>query len=170
MNKAEIRRRIMAPSTQSPIDHLTDKPLRVAGYKRVGVSDPAQSTSMVLFRTEWASRISGHTLWTDAGLYVDEGRDYASRDKLLADCHGGSVDLVITKSIIRFFRSLDEAVKVLSELAELENPVGIFFEDDGLYTLSNEQLNSLLLLAAYAEEESRRKSETMTLGDGRMWF
>lgn len=170
MNKKEIRQRMVAIPTGGPIDHLKNQTLRVAGYKRVGVPDAARATSMALFRTEWASRLSNNEKWTDAGLYVDEGRDYASRDKLLVACRSGSVDLVITKSIIRFFRSLGEAVKVVSELAELENPVGIFFEADGLYTLSKEQHNSLLMLAAYAEEESRRKSEVMTLGDGRMWF
>lgn len=143
MNKKEIRQRIVPIPTGGPIDHLKNQTLRVAGYKRVGVSDIIQTTTAELFQAEWSSRISCHTLWTDAGLYVDEGRDYVSRDKLLAACRSGSVDLVITKSIIRFFRSLDEAVKVVSELAILENPVGIFFEAEGLYTLAKakEQLN-----------------------------
>ena len=166
MNNEMIRQWLRKPPSEGPIDLLKEKPLRVAVYQRVGAADIIQTTSTELTWVGWKEYIAQNRLWSFAGMYIDEGIENSDRDCLLDDCRAGKIDLILTKSLLRFFISLEEAVKVSSELAALNPPVGIFFESDGVYTLSREKYQALLMIAAFAEEESKRKPQGRSEPDG----
>ena len=56
----------------------------------------------------------------------------------------------------------DAGEHLIRELKRLTPPVGVFFETDNLYTLSENSELMLSFLATFAQEESVKKSEAMT--------
>ncbi len=163
MDKETIRKRInVSEKYNEPfLAGLSALPLRVAGYKRTGVTD--QVTSIELQAREFEQMIQNHSKWRFAGMYVDEGRDNTARDCLIDDCRKGKVDLIITRSVVRFGQTLSGTVKLISRLQSLNPPVGVYFESEGLYTLDEGHLSSLLTLEAFTAEEMRQKAETMMI-------
>ena len=73
----------------------------------------------------------------------------------------GEFDLIVTKSVSRFARNLVDCVSLVRNLKGLSHPVGVFFETDNLFTLSEDSELKLSILATFAQEESVKKSESM---------
>ena len=73
----------------------------------------------------------------------------------------GEFDLIVTKSVSRFARNLVDCVSLVRKLKGLNHPVGVFFETDNLFTLSEDSELKLSILATFAQEESVKKSESM---------
>ena len=74
-------------------------------------------------------------------IYADEGISGTSlqhRDafkKMIEDCEGGKIDLIITKSVSRFARNVVDCIRYVRELSSLRPPVGVFFETEHLILL-----------------------------------
>jgi len=111
--------------------------------------------------------VSRHPGWKLFKIYADEGISGTSlqhRDafiNMIADCHAGKIDLIVTKSVSRFARNVLDCIGYVRELAALKPPVGIFFETENLFTLNNGCEMSLAFMATLAQEESHNKSEIM---------
>lgn len=75
----------------------------------------------------------------------DEGRELK---RLINDCESGKVDIILTGSVINFCRKKQDTIDIARRLKELPNPVGIWFDRDGLFTLDG--------ITVVAEEESVR--------------
>ena len=80
---------------------------------------------------------------------------------MLEACWAGKYDLILTKSVSRFARNLVDCVSLVRRLKNHTPPVGVFFETDNLFTLSEDSELKLSLLATFAQEESIKKSESM---------
>ena len=65
------------------------------------------------------------------------------------------------KSVSRFARNVVDCIALARELKNLNPPVGILFETDSIYTLSEESELKLTLFASIAQAESEKKSESM---------
>jgi DNA invertase Pin-like site-specific DNA recombinase len=108
------------------------KPLRVAVYIRFG-SDLDHLHQDVL-RQFYIDLIGGIPNGTIADFYVDEGpgttRNRPELQRLLADCHAGFIDQVVTKSISCLSRNTFDALALCREI----NGCGstICFEKEGL--------------------------------------
>ena len=77
--------------------------------------------------------------------------------KLLADCHAGKIDMIITKSISRFARN---TVTLLETVRNLKNlGVDVYFEEQNIHSISADGELMLTILASYAQEESLSVSE-----------
>lgn len=140
---------------------------RVAAYCRVSTDDPNQTTSYELQKNHYEDYIREQPGWELVDIYADEGisgTSLAHREefgRMLADCYAGKIDLIITKSISRFARNTVDAIGTVRKLAQLRNPVGVLFETENLYTLSQTSEMILTVLSAAAQEESHTKSEIM---------
>ena len=66
--------------------------------------------------------------WTLVGVYFDQGCDNSSRNELKRECQAGCIDLIITRSIVRFGK-IDEIITIAESLI----PVGIYFKEQDLY-------------------------------------
>ena len=74
-----------------------------------------------------------------ADIYADEGitgtktkkRDNFNR--MIEDCRGGKIDLIITKSISRFARNTLDCLNYVRELKDLG--IGIIFEKENINTM-----------------------------------
>lgn len=62
------------------------------------------------------------------------------------------MDLIVTKSVSRFARNLVDCVSLIRTLKGLNSPIGVFFETDNLYTLSENSELMLSFLATFAQE------------------
>lgn len=148
-------------------DPLVDRKLRVAAYCRVSTPDEAQTSSFEIQRNYYEKYIDGQANWISAGIYADEGISGTNRKKrdqfnrMINDCVEGKIDLIITKSVSRFSRNVVDCLSVVRQLGNLTPRVGVFFQTENINTFKKDNETFLTILAAFSQEESRAKSESM---------
>lgn len=140
---------------------------RTCAYCRVSTDSDMQLSSFELQNEHYRNLAGAHPNWDLRKIYADEGISGTSlknRDQfneMLKACENGEYDLILTKSVSRFARNLVDCVSLVRELKNHRPPIGVFFETDNLYTLSEDSELKLSLLATFAQEESVKKSESM---------
>ena len=140
---------------------------RVAIYVRVSTDDERQTTSFELQQIYYEDFVARHPNWTLVKIYADEGISGTSlkhRDefnRMIADCRAGKIDLIITKSVSRFARNVMITIGVTRDLAEMNPPIGVFFESEAIFSLKDDSQSALTFLATMAEEESHTRSRSM---------
>ena len=140
---------------------------RVCAYCRVSTDNDEQLSSFELQQKHYKQLAQAHANWDLKKIYADEGISGTSlknRDafnEMIEACMRGEYDLIVTKSVSRFARNLVDCVSTIRKLKVLTPPVGVFFETDNLYTLSQSSDLMIKFLATFAEEESVKKHESM---------
>ena len=149
--------------------------LRVCAYCRVSTDNVEQTSSYELQRNYYEEYIQEHENWLFVDIYADEGisgtslKNRVGFHRMIADCKAGKIDLIVTKSISRFARNIVDCIDTIRQLRALPNPVRVFFETENIDTADSQSDVMLNLLAIFAEEESRTKSEIMNWSiDNRM--
>ena len=175
LQKSKIRERYkgkdpslaeIIPAKKRP-DFYDDVPRRVAVYVRVSTDDPRQTSSFEIQKNYYDDLVNRHDNWTLVKIYADEGisgTSLAHRDafnSMIDDCEAGKIDLIITKSVSRFSRNITDCIGIVRSLAELKNPVGVFFETEHIFTLKEDSEMGLSFQATIAQEESHSKSRIM---------
>ena len=143
-------------------DHIR---LRVAAYCRVSTDLEEQEGSFETQVRHYREKIGKDPDMELVGIYGDKGKSglRASRrpelQRLLRDCKAGKIDLILTKSISRFARSMADCVELIRRLREWR--VTVFFEREGLRT-DDQKIDLIIsILAAMAQEESHSISQNM---------
>lgn len=140
---------------------------RVAIYARVSTDDPRQTSSYELQKNYYEDYISRYPNWELVHIYADEGisgtslRHRDSFNQMINDCTSGKIDMIITKSVSRFARNIMDCIGNVNKLKQQDPPVGVFFENEQIYTLNPQSEMSLSFIAAMAQEESHVKSSSM---------
>ncbi len=154
----------MPKITKIPSQKTTEKrTLRVAAYARV--SDEDLEHSLISQITYFRNYINSNPEWCLAGVFADDsisGTDIVHRpqfNRLVAECEAGNIDMVVCKSISRFARNTVDLLKTTRRLKELGIPV--YFEREGINSMTGEGELMLTLLASFAQEESRSISENV---------
>jgi DNA invertase Pin-like site-specific DNA recombinase len=135
---------------------------RVAAYARVSSGKDAMLHSLSAQVSFYSDLIQHHDDWLYVGVYADEAKTGTKESRpdfqrLIADCHAGKIDMVITKSISRFARN---TVTLLQTVRDFKAwGVDIYFEEQNIHTLSSDGELMITILASYAQEESRSVSE-----------
>ena len=156
---------IPAKPQKHPFD--TEQECRVAVYARVSTDSPDQTSSYELQKNYYENMIQRNPNWVLVGIYADEGISGTSlnhRDefqRLIKDCMANKIDLVVTKSVSRFARNTEDCVHYVNQLKNKRPPTGIMFEEQGMYTLSDNIDLALTVNASMAQEESHIKSVSM---------
>lgn len=162
------RIRKIAAISDTPSDGPPRK-LRVAAYCRVSTDDIEQALSIHLQRRVYSEKIKANPEWEYVGTYVDNGFSGTNTFhrpgflRLIEDCRAGKIDMIITKAVSRFARNLLDCIGYIEELSNLDPPVRVYFEQEGLDTSAQTSGIILFVLAMVAEEESHMKSEAMLL-------
>ena len=135
---------------------------RVAAYARVSTGKDTMLHSLAEQISYYSELIQREPDWLFAGVYADEACTGTKEERpefrrLLADCHAGRVDMVLTKSISRFARNTVTLLETVRELKGLG--IDIFFEEQQIHTLSADGELMLTILASYAQEESKSASD-----------
>lgn len=71
------------------------------------------------------------------------------------------MDMIITKSVSRFARNVEDFIGTVRNLAELKPRVGVFFESEAIFSLNDDSQMALTFQATMAEEESHTRSRSM---------
>ena len=150
----------------SVLNTLKAKHLKVAIYSRVsagnGVSEEESYDIPSIQR--YKQLIGYNPNWTLAGIYQDKGiisdnpDSQKALNEMIRDCKAGKVDIVITKSIVRFSRNSKECLRVTDMLQKNDPPVGVLFEQECIYSMDAYGQNILLMLALIREDAIRAKS------------
>lgn len=155
------------PETIRTDHYKSDEYQRVAVYVRVSTDDYRQTTSFELQRQYYEEFVRRHEKWELVKIYADEGISGTSRkhrdafNQMIADARNGKIDLIITKSVSRFARNVEDFLSSVRSLSEHNPPVGVFFESENIYSLKEDSSMALSFQATMAEEESRNKSRSM---------
>lgn len=140
---------------------------KTCAYCRVSTDHDEQLSSFQLQQEHYRQLVRNHPNWDLQHIFADEGISATSlknRDAfndMIDHCMKGEFDLIVTKSVSRFARNLVDCVSLVRKLKGLSHPVGVFFETDNLFTLSEDSELKLSILATFAQEESVKKSESM---------
>lgn len=171
--KARIRKRYKGgsmenaehiPAKEAPKIFDSDNDMKVAVYARVSTMNKQQTSSYELQKEHYADFVSRQDGWELVGIYADEGISGTSLNhreefkRMIADCKKGGIDLIVVKSVSRFTRNVGDGRASIDMLAELKPPVGIWFENERIYSLSSDSEFLLNLTMSVAAEESRVKS------------
>ena len=139
--------------------------LRVAAYCRVSTELESQAGSYERQKSHYKEKIQKQEGWILAGIYADEGSSGTVKKKregflkLLQDCEGGKIDLILTKSISRFARN---TVDLLTTIRSLKSKnIGVYFEKENIHTLDSTGEILITILSSLAQEESRNISENI---------
>lgn len=156
---------IAALPTENIFDNTVEK--RVAIYVRVSTDDPRQTTSYELQRNYYEGFVSRQKNWTLVRIYADEGISGTSLRhrkeflQMIEDSKAGKIDLIVTKSVSRFARNVVDCIGYIRDLQALSPPVGVFFENEYVYTLNDNMEMALTFQSTIAQEESHIKSKSM---------
>lgn len=140
---------------------------KVGAYCRVSTPQESQTESFEIQQAQYREYVAGHKNWELVDIYADEGISATSMKhredflRLLEDCKAGKVTLIVTKAVSRFARNVVDCVSICRMLKNLDPPVGVFFETEGIHTLSDNSEMVLSMLAAVAQGESDVKSTSI---------
>lgn len=132
--------------------------LKVCAYARVSTGSRAQAESYATQVEYYTEKIENNPLWEFSGVYADEGitgTKVKGRDDfkaMIAACEEGDIDLILTKSITRFARNTVECIQTVRRLKAIG--VGIYFEKEGINTLTEASELMLTILTSVAQGES----------------
>lgn len=149
----------------------TPKKLHAAAYVRVSTQEEQQVGSFDMQILHFRQKIESDPELELVEIYQDEGVSGTSTlkrlgfQRMINDATEGKIDLILTKSINRFGRNIVDILNNLRILSNLEPPVPVTFETEGI-TYSGDGRNNFLIaiLSALAEMESQQKSEAIKAG------
>ena len=141
---------------------------KVAAYARVSTDKEEQVTSYEAQVDYYTRYIKSRQDWEFVDIYTDEGISATStknRDgfnRMIQDALDGKIDLIVTKSVLRFARN---TVDTLTTVRKLKNKgVEVYFEKENIYTLDSKGELLITIMGSLAQEESRSISENVTWG------
>jgi len=160
---------VIMPTKKDTADQSTKK-LRVAAYCRVSTAEEAQVGSLEMQIQHFTEVIETNQRYELVRIYKDEGISGTSVVKrkefqeMIENAQHGKIDLILTKSISRFGRNIVDILTSLRILSDLNPPVVVNFETDGIDTSDGKNKLLISILSALAELESQQKSEAVKAG------
>lgn len=141
---------------------------RVAAYCRVSTDKDAQLESLENQMASFKYQLALHDDWELVGIYADEGKSGTSIkgrpefQRMIKDCEAGLIDYVMIKSISRFARNTLDCIGLVRNLQRYG--VQVYFEKEGIDTADITSEMLLVIMASFAQEESRSISENVKWG------
>ena len=145
--------------------------VRVCAYCRVSTDSELQSGSLENQIRFFKTYISQNTDYLFTEIYADSGKsgtDTQNREefcRMLQDAENSAFDLILTKEVSRFARNIVDALETTRHLKSLG--IGVFFLNDNILTTECDGELRLTLMAALAQEESRKTSSRVKWGQTR---
>ena len=138
--------------------------MRVAGYVRTRTyeHDPEW---IQMKRDEYTAKISSIPDWKFAGIYYDDGVSHSPNaenglKQLIEDCKAGKINLILVRSMSKLSKGLTNCLSIIKTLKELDPPVGIYFEQEQIYSLHPNSDRFFSLLGDICKENARSASES----------
>jgi DNA invertase Pin-like site-specific DNA recombinase len=134
-NTKKIRTIEKAPAFNEQV-----KKLKVCAYVRVSTNQAEQQESFSAQVQHYTSYINGNPSWIFAGIYSDNalsGKNAAKRPefmKMIEDAENKKFDLIITKSISRFARNVQDCLETVRKLKQLG--IAVHFQKENINSAS----------------------------------
>lgn len=147
------------------------KKKRVAAYARVSTDKDDQANSFESQVKYFKNLIDREEDWELVKIYSDEGITGTQVTKrqgfknMITDAKLGRIDLIITKEVSRFARNVLDSIAYTRQLKDCG--VTVKFMLDGIDTSQPDSELRLTIMAAIAQEESRKTSERVKWGQKR---
>ena len=141
--------------------------LRVAAYCRVSTDDEDQIKSYNSMVRYYTDLIQSNKDWIFVGVYADKaitGTKVDKRDefqRIIQDCMGGKIDMIIAKSIPRFARNTLDTLKYVRMLKERN--IAVYFEVEKINTLKDGEF-LITILSSVAQQEVENTSANVKKG------
>ena len=157
----EVKTRVVReiPALYRPnMQEITSKE-NVTYYARVSTDMEEQEDSYENQRDYFEQYIKARPDWNYVEGYADQGISGTKAEhrpefmRMIEDCKKGKINRILVKSISRFARNTVDTLKYIRELKELG--VSVFFETQGIDTMTPNGEVLITILAALAEQESR---------------
>ena len=164
MNRSGQRKGHVIPPSKKLYAYEDAPKVRAAAYCRVSTAEEAQAGSFEMQVQHFRTVIENTPNYESAGIYTDEGISGTSLhrrvgfQKMIDDAVAGKIDLILTKSISRFGRNIIDILGTLQKLSNLDKPVAVNFESEGIITSDGKNRLTISILSALAELESQQKS------------
>ena len=144
--------------------------LNVAAYCRVSTRGREQAKSLRSTILYYTNLVNTRTDWTLVDVYVDTAMSGTRADnrsdfqRMIEDCKKGLIDLIITKSLSRFSRNVDDIMYYIYMLKEIG--VAVFFEVENINTLamSEQDEKQLVFLATTVQQEANNAAANSRVG------
>ncbi len=140
----------------------------VTYYARVSTDMNEQEESYEKQRKYFENYIKLRPEWNYVEGYADQGISGTKAEqrpefmRMIEDCRKGKINRILVKSISRFARNTVDTLHYIRELKELG--VSIWFETQGIDTMTPNGEVLITILAALAEQESRTISTNVKWG------
>jgi len=139
---------------------------RTGAYARVSTDRAEQEDSYDRQVDYYERYIKNNPNWEFAGIFADPAITGTRTDtrpefnKMIQACREKRIDRIVVKCISRFARNTVDALTYIRELKELG--VSIYFEVEGIDTLTPGGEILITILAGIAEQESRNIAKNVT--------
>jgi len=115
--------------------------LNVCAYARVSCDKDTMLHSLFNQVNYYSRYIQSNPGWNYVGVYSDAGKTgtKGSRgdfEQMFNDANEGKIDIILVKSITRFARNTEITLKWVRAMKDIN--VDIFFESEGIHTLSSD--------------------------------
>lgn len=145
--------------------------LKVGAYCRVSTEKDDQINSLENQKKYFTEYIKNNLDWEFVDIYADEGisgtlaENRSEFQRMISDAKLNKLNLILTKEISRFARNTKISIDYTRMLREIG--VGVFFINDNINTLDGDGELRLTIMAAIAQDESRKTSERVKWGQKR---
>lgn len=142
--------------------------IRGAAYCRVSTDDDEQLGSFESQKLYYEQKIASNKDWVNAGIFADEAVTGTKTDKrsgfqdMIAHCHNGEIDMILTKSISRFARNTVDTLNYVRMLRDRN--IAIFFEKENINTLDMNGELLLTIMSSLAQQEVESLSQNVKMG------
>ena len=132
--------------------------LRVAAYCRVAAGNEGSLDCCAAQKAYYAQKIEENPEWELAGIFADMGlgaTDVKKRkefSRMISACQQGKIDLILTRSLSRFARSMVDGLEMMRTLKGLG--VEIVFEKENIDTRAERGELLAILYSVFAQAES----------------
>lgn len=158
---------VMPATLRANLSEMIQKE-NVTYYARVSTDMNEQEESYEKQREYFENYIKLRPEWNYVEGYADQGISGTKAQqrpefmRMIEDCRKGKINRILVKSISRFARNTVDTLHYIRELKELG--VSVWFETQGIDTLTPNGEVLITILAALAEQESRTISTNVKWG------
>lgn len=141
---------------------------RIVFYGRVSTEHEAQLSALENQMQWYDDQLERHENWTLVEKYIDRGitgtlaKKRPAFTQMIKDAKNGEFDLIVTREVCRFARNTVDALDYTRKLRKLG--VEVYFVEDNIWTFGGDGELRLTIMAAMAQEESRKDSERVRAG------
>ena len=158
---------IIPPKAARPEPEVDKPKIRVAAYCRVSTDHSDQESSFSVQQTFFTKYINNNPDWELVEIYADEESGTRARNRenfmrMIGDCEGHKIDLVLTKSISRWARNTLDSLYYIRLLKALEIP--IIFTKEGINTMDHGGELLVTIMSSIAQQESESISKNVQIG------